>query len=70
MDDNNDKYDNNDLEEGGVRLLVLWYLFYRYLRVPPSTTQKSTAQKCNILLSIEIHIFRDPTGIVKYGHIS
>jgi hypothetical protein len=53
-----------------VMLLVLWYLFYRYLCVPPGTTQKSTAQKCNILLSIKIHIFRDPMGVVKYGHIS
>ncbi len=55
---------------GSVTLLVLWYLFYRYLRVPPGTTWKSTAPKCNILLSIKIHICRDPMGIVKYGHVS
>ncbi len=53
-----------------LRYEKLWYLFYRYLRVPPGTTQKSTAQKCNILLSIKIHSFRDPTGVVKYGYVS
>ena len=37
-------------------ILVLRYLFYRYLCVPPGTTQKSTAQKCNILVSIQIHV--------------
>jgi hypothetical protein len=45
-------------------LLVLWYLFYRYLHIPHCTTQKSTAQKCNILLRINAHGFRDPTGVV------
>ena len=58
------------VEDTVLRYEKLWYLFYRYLRVPPGTTQKSTAQKCNILLSIKIHSFRDPTGIVKYGHVS
>ncbi len=43
-------------QQEGVTLLVLWYLFNRYLCVPPVTTQKSTARKCNILLSIEIHV--------------
>jgi hypothetical protein len=42
--------------ESPVALLVLRYLFYRYLRVPPGNTQKSTAQKCNVLLSIKIHV--------------
>jgi hypothetical protein len=59
-----------NISQALLRYEKLWYLFYRYLRVPPGTTQKSTAQKCNILLSIEIHDFRDPTGIVKYGHVS
>ncbi len=53
-----------------LRYEKLWYLFYRYLRVPPGTTGMSTAQKCNISLSVKIHGFRDPTGIVKYGHVS
>jgi hypothetical protein len=61
-----------DNEEGNGDVLgyeKLWYLFYRYLLVPHGTTQKSTARKCNISLSIEIHGFRDPSGVVKYGHV-
>jgi hypothetical protein len=32
-------------QEGSVTLLVLWYLFYRYLHVSPGTACKKTAQK-------------------------
>ena len=41
-----------------------------WLGVPPGTTQKSTAQKCNILLSIKNTHCRGPMGIVKYGHVN
>jgi hypothetical protein len=56
--------------EGVLSYEKLWHLFYKYLCVPPGTTRKSTARKCTILLIIKIHGFRDPTGIVKYGHVS
>ncbi len=52
---------------GSVTLLVLQYLFYRYLGVSPGTAQKSTAQKCNILLSVEIPILEIQRALLSMG---
>jgi hypothetical protein len=52
-----------------VTILVLWYLFYRYLRVFPGTMKVYCTKMQYFVKNGNTH-FRDLTGIVKYGHIS
>ncbi len=50
---------------GSVTILLLWYIFHRYIHLSPGTAWKSIAQKCNILLSIQIHISEIQWGLLS-----